>query len=375
MSISRISGFNSCHPSANADTYVAERKPLSIKRLEAWLNKQETAYERLHRIRNQVRLSPGVESRFDQLFSDPQRFTNPVLRSLVYVGQYLEELAEACADISGVTERLTRNLISGGEKSDLPMVISSAVGRVISGQFNLLGIAMHKAAGACLYGLSTVASGLALLICLKPAWAAQRTEEEYRAAADNSRIGESLGLSLSREILNSKESLISKALDSSNRHAFPCRQKARKLLKYLSSRHTSDHSSRAWSRKRNASYIWNNLHQYGLVTRSLMRLAHGLFQTINRLSVSIDKHTGTWIGRKILKPCTGEILGCRLGMMLSVGAAAAISIPLSPYLVGIWTVGAAACGVALLAIILAKINVEVSGDWKGDISKPRKLRF
>lgn len=101
-----------------------------------------------------------------------------------------------------------------------------------------------------------------------------------------------------------------------------------------------------------------------------MHIAYGTFQGINKLLVSYDKHIGVAIGNHLLGKKLGSVLGCRLGMTVSVGAAAAISIPMSPFLVGISTVGAIACGVALLALMLAKLNVQLIHDWKGNIQPP-----
>ena len=99
--------------------------------------------------------------------------------------------------------------------------------------------------------------------------------------------------------------------------------------------------------------MWKNLHQYGPVTRALMHFAYFTFQFINKVLVSYDKHLGTAIGERLLAKKTGSILGCRLGLTAGVGLAAGLSIPLSPLLVGISTVAAAVCGVALVALLLA----------------------
>ena len=97
-----------------------------------------------------------------------------------------------------------------------------------------------------------------------------------------------------------------------------------------------------------------------------MHFAYFAFQFINKVMVSYDKHLGTAIGERLLAKKTGSILGCRLGLTAGVGLAAGLSIPLSPLLVGISTVGAAVCGVALVAMLLAKANVHVFQDWKGN---------
>ena len=72
----------------------------------------------------------------------------------------------------------------------------------------------------------------------------------------------------------------------------------------------------------------------------------------------------------VAQDSNGEVLGCRLGLTAAVSLSAAISIPLAPLIVGLSSLGVAACGVALLAICMAKVNVRVSEDWKGNISKP-----
>lgn len=333
------------------------------------MNNYDMGFERVAKVRTKVLGGMGRTHAFDRSLVYPEQFRNRGIRALIHLSKHLEEIAEGCSDISGLAERLTRNLISSGEKSDMALVIASAVGRVISGQLNFAGMAVHKVAGVALYGLSSLVS-IAALGLIKTGFGAKRTAAEIAYARTCSGFDSSAYLIVARKLLAAKECVLTKILHKSACCNTQSAQAIHRWATYMS-RHRSLIPAHMHSkRKASCSYIWKNLHQYGFVTRSLMHLTYGVFQGINKLMVSYDKHVGVLIGHHLLGKKTGKVLGCRLGMTFSVGTAAAVSVPLSPFVIGISTIGAAACGLALLALIMARLNVQLLDDWKGNIQRP-----
>jgi len=339
------------------------------KRLDNYMNNYDMGFERVAKIRAKVLSKTGHTHGFDKALVLPEQYRSRGVRALIHLAKHTEEMAEGLADISGLAERLTRNLISSGEKSDMALVIASAVGRVISGQLNLGGMAVHKVAGAALYCVSSILS-IAALGLIKTGMTTLRTEAEIAQATTRSSFDSSAYLIVARKLLACKEQILTKILDKTGKTENRRNCAIQSWVKYMSRHRSSVPEHLVSKRQANCNYIWQNLHQYGLVTRSLMHIAYGTFQGINKLLVSYDKHVGVAIGNHLLGKKLGIVLGCRLGMTVSVGAAAAISIPMSPFLVGISTVGAIACGVALLALMLAKLNVQLIHDWKGNIQPP-----
>lgn len=119
----------------------------------------------------------------------------------------------------------------------------------------------------------------------------------------------------------------------------------------------------------------NNLQEYGPVTRALMQFSYGTFQGVNKLFVSYDKYIGTALGRRFIAKKTGDMLGCRIALTLSIGTAAAISVPMSPFIIGFSAVGAMACSASLAALLLAKLNVALFNDWKGSAYASYNTKF
>lgn len=341
------------------------------KRLDRYLNSFDTSFERVAKVRASVLSGNNRLHSFDHALAYPEQYKSRTIRALIHLAKHTEEIAEGFADISGLAERLTRNLISAGEKSDMALVIASAVGRVISGQLNLGGMAVHKVAGAALYGISSILS-VAALGLFKLGMDARRTDAELAYARTRSKFDSSAYPIVAGKLLASKEQFLTKIMDRTGEPGNRRSCAIQRWAKYMS-RHRSSVPQHLLSRRRaNCNYIWQNLHQYGLVTQSLMHLAYGTFQGINKLLVSYDKHIGVALGDHVLSKPLGNVLGCRLGMTVSVGAAAAISVPMSPFIIGISTVGAVACGGALLALLLAKLNVRLTHDWKGNIQQPMR---
>lgn len=339
------------------------------KRLDVYMNGYEMGFERVARVRKAVLNNPGRLHTFDQTLAFPEQYKSRGIRALIHLGKHLEELAESCADISGLTERLTRNLISSGEKADIAQVIASAIGRVISGQLNLAGMAVHKVAGASLYCLSSLTS-LAVVGLSKTKCGRLRSAAEIEHAKRNSTFDSSGYLLIARKLLAAKEHMLCKALEKTGEPNCKASAAIHKWVKFMSRHQRSVPEHLVSLRRANCNYMWNNLHQYGPVTRALMHFAYGMFQGVNKLLVSFDKHIGVAIGTQVLGKPFGTVLGNRLGLTLSVGGAAALSVPMSPLIIGISTVGAIACGVALTSLLMAKLHVRVFDDWQGNIQKP-----
>lgn len=333
------------------------------------MNDYDMSFERIAKLRAKILEGTGDTNWCDRALVVPEQYRSRGLRALIHLAKHTEEIAESIADISGLAERLTRNLISSGEKSDMALVIASAVGRIISGQLNLGGMAVHKVAGAALYGVSSMLS-LAAVGLIKSGLVTRRTTAEIALAQKRSNFDSSAYLIVARKLLTIKERLLSEILNKVDEPGSRRNGTIHSWVKHMSRHQSSVPQHLVSKRQANCNYIWQNLHQYGLVTRSLMHMAYGTFQGINKLLVSYDKHIGVAIGNYLLGKKLGSVLGCRLGMTASVGAAAAISVPLSPFLIGISTVGAMVCGIALLALMLAKLNVQLTRDWKGNIQRP-----
>jgi hypothetical protein len=360
--------------SATGYSFSARAEPVRparavTKRLDQYMRNYEWCYERVAKVRAKVLNRTGSAHSFDKTLSFPEQFRNPGIRALIHVAKHLEELAEGVADISGLTERATRNLISSGEKPDIALVIGSAVGRVISGFMSAPGFAVHKTLGAGLYSVSSILSFAALGL-IKSGLAEKRSEIEIACALKRSNFESSTYLFAARTLLAGKEKILKTILDKTAASTNRSTSAIQRWARYMSRQQSSIPEYLVSRRKANCNYIWKNLHQYGPITRSLMHTAYGTFQGINKLLGSFDKHLGTAAAKYALGSKLGDILGCRVGMTVAVGVAAVISIPLSPAVVSVSTISAAACGVALLALVLAKLNVQLTSDWKGNIQKP-----
>ncbi|BET26182.1 hypothetical protein RGQ30_16830 [Limnobacter thiooxidans] len=338
------------------------------RRVDTYLDRNEAGFERMARVRKTMQASPGNCHYIDRKLTTPEQYKSPLMRGLVHVCDCMEEIAESCADISGLAERLVRYMISSGDKNDLALVLASAVGRIVAGQMNLVGMAVHKVAGASLYALSSLLS-LATWGLAKTRLGALRSQAEMAELKAEKSRPIRLYEPVANTLLKGKETVLGHLLRKLEQRSGSVMVSAiRQWARHLHRGHSLVCSNDPQRRKGHCSYMWKNLHQYGPVTRALMHFAYFTFQFINKVLVSYDKHLGTAIGERLLAKKTGSILGCRLGLTAGVGLAAGLSIPLSPLLVGISTVAAAVCGVALVALLLAKSNVHLFQDWKGNIT-------
>lgn len=344
------------------------------RRVDHYLQNHEASYQRMARVRQRVleqqSQSPPETHALDCILAHPERFKNPLMRALIHISKTTEELAESITDVSGLTERLTRNMISSGEKADLALVIGSAVGRIVSGQLSWLGFALHKALGAGMYGVSSLASAAALSLSTTR-FGDIRPTEQTRQKDNRSLFDKSIYEVSAKKLLSIKHRVIKRLISSPSQH-----NKLNNWASYMLRNENGSTQKSATQRRANCNYMWKNLHQYGAITQALMHLAYGIFQIVNKLGVSYDKHCGTLLSRTILSKKLGELMGTRLAMTLTVGAAAALSVPLAPMTVGLSSIGAIACAVALLALLAAKANVKFNYDWEGEIrpTKPQ-IRF
>lgn len=352
-----------------ASLHEPQAPRLSVtRRIDHYLQNHEAAYQRMARVRacvsTQQTATRHAHCEWDRTLAHPERYQNPVIRALIHIAKIAEELAESFTDISGLTERIARNLISSGEKPDLGLVIGSAVGRIVSGQLSWPGFALHKAIGASLYAMSTVSSAAALSLSKTRLGALRHPDNTQGIKRDRVFDGSIYEVSASR-LLAIKHKIIKSLVGSSPRHP-----KLKSWASYmLRGEHTKNQKSPT-QRRSNCNYMWQNLHQYGCMTRALMHCAYGIFQGVNKVCVAFDKHCGTLLSSKLLSKRMGELMGTRLAMTLTVGAAAALSVPMAPLSIGLSSIGAIACGVAFIALLAAKANVKYNHDWEGDIGPP-----
>ncbi|HEX4918196.1 MAG TPA: hypothetical protein VFV43_09890 [Limnobacter sp.] len=348
------------------------------------MQRHDMAYERMAKVRAQRQLDrqasrgsrtplDGIQGRLantaDTVLSMPEQFKSPWLRGLIGMGKWLEEMAEACSDLSGMVERAIRNASSAGNKADLALVIASGAARACTGQLNWAGFAPHKAAGAGLYALSTLCSGLAVLLS-KTSLGAQRSPAEFERATRDSAFDKSIYQAVGRQLQAAKQRFLGEAIETLNGKQGKPAAWAKVCCLHLSRKHNLHERTDHRDRKAHCDYMWRHLHQYGGVTRALVNAAHLTFQGVNKLMGSYDKYLGHFIGQKILARFLGSLLGTRLAMTLTVGSAAAISVPMAPLLVGISAASACACGLSLLLLLAAKASVVYGGTWRGDIAPP-----
>lgn len=351
-----------------------------IRKLDRYVKSHELAYERMARIRRNClsTIQPGsgsssisqkMTAASDSVLSCPEQFRSRVLRSLVWAAKWLEECAELVSDMSGMIERLFRHGASAGKKHDIALVIASGLARVITGQFSAAGFAPHKAAGACLYGVSTVLSGLALAIAHSPIAKRYHGQDLERRLA-RSRFDACLYKLGSRPLLRAKQKTISQGMRCLDGQHSGLALTVKKWCLHLSPGHRLVDPGNRLERKTHCSYIWQQLHQYGPLTQGLMNAAYLAFQGVNKLMGSFDKYLGCAIARICLAPRLGHLLGHRFGLALAVSLAAALSVPMAPLQLGISSIGACACGLALLCLLAAKLTVELTPAWRGDIAPP-----
>ncbi|HEX4843530.1 MAG TPA: hypothetical protein VFV57_07650 [Limnobacter sp.] len=361
------------------------QRPLT-QRLDAYIQKHEMAYVRMAAVRASFKtttqtqaglcadkspLTQQLATTADQVLSMPEQFKNPMLRGLIGAAKWIEEVAEACSDLSGMIERVIRNASSAGNKADLALVVASGCARACTGQLSWVGFAPHKVVGAGLYAVSALCSGLAVGLAQTRLGAKRQAWEIERAIAQSA-FDQSLYAVIGGWVLAVKQRWLTKAIDKLGSNSGWAATWARHCCSYLSRDHHINDQEQSRDRKAHCSYMWNNLHQYGPVTKALMHTAYFTFQGVNKLLGSYDKYLGDLLGQKLLARRLGNLLGTRLAMTITVGTAAAISVPTAPLIIGISTACACACGLALVLLLAAKASVHYGGTWVGDVHASSK---
>jgi hypothetical protein len=345
--------------------------------------------------------------KLDSVLCYPEQFKYRGMRYLVHAAKHTEELGESIADLSGMVERLVKNVLSRGKTANTAQVFAAGVGRTTTMFLTTPGFAVHKALGAALYAASCGFSVVALLAATTPLGKKRDIHAQMKAlklpplptpeaeknesapllgstkhpnnappttgtiktSLKNARFAHSMVNDTSRLLLAGKEKTMSmlhrQAQGSNTTGASIMRSMAKRL-----SRKLGEYGPEAYHlHKYDSSYIWGHLHQYGRVTRTLMSSAHLFYTVVNRLGASFDKYVGSALGKMVYKPVIGRILGHRVGMMISTALATYISMLLAPFIVGISATGAMACGLTLLLMQAATLSARLEG-WKGDIEKP-----
>lgn len=348
----------------NSDFRFPKSWRSAVKEVERGLNNHESCYKRIVRLRKQT---DDTRHRLDTLLICPTIKPGGFVRFLCYAAKWTEEMGEICADISSIVERLVRKTLSNGRNSDLAAVIGSGAGRLVTGKMNVMGISVNKAAGAAFYLLSTVLSLSALALVNKQAIGAALAvagEPIKQSSQPDKGLGWSAQHRASRCLENRKEKCVEWARHSD----FTLLRRLARGLEWQISRSKSSEADAlpAIERRTHCDYMWNNLHQYGRLTRGLMITGHTLFQVTNRLFLSWDKYTARLLNQGVLKKRMGELLGHRLSSCLLYAASTALSIPTSHLVVGLSTIGAAICGITVVCFLLAKCTV-LLGDWKGNM--------
>ena len=360
---------------ATLETYIPRpaSPPISknpLRRLDGYIDSVKPSFKRMAAVRQAVRSNDSTVSRADRILACPERVNSKALRALIYASKYLEEVGEAVSDISGWIERASRNMVSGGNKNDIAQVLGSGLGRVISGYANAPGFSVHKAAGACLLGLSTVTGALAVL-GVKAFGEKNGLIAENRSLNEGGHFETSLYQQITERTVKVKAGLLNRFITKLDKEGYPRDHAIHRWCRHLSPHHTIHNESDNWARRTHTNYIWKNLHQYGRVTKVLMNCAYGVFQGVNKILGSYDKYLGTELGKRLFAKKLGNLLGLKLGLCLGAGIAAAVSVPMAPLVVGLSTVCACACAFALIALVAAKMNVKHCHDWRGNVA-PRR---
>ena len=335
-----------------------------ICRLEDSLNQLGNAYQRAQRVRERMRNHTKPTHAMDKVLAKPERYRSPLVRGLIHAALVLEELGDLSADLSGTVERVARHTLGRGGNAELATVVASGLGRVVVAQLHWLGIAPHKALGTALYGLSAACSGLALGLVRTQRFGARVAPaiEQARLAANQFEMTPYHRASNWAE--KAKNSLVTHLDQLAQQH--PSLQPISKAFKAQWAR-KSRTAEPQHNKITDCDVIWRNLHQYSRPTKLLMRLGFGTFQLVNRLGMSWDKYLGRVLGRSVLAPWTGKLLGYRLGLLICSAGATGLSVVTSPLVIGVSLVGAMACAFAVACLVAAKITVMFGNSWRGEI--------
>jgi hypothetical protein len=329
----------------------------------------EMGYKRIRTIRAQItqaKIHQKPYSHFDDILSNPAMFRSSFLRGLINTAKGVEEVAETCADISSVTEKLFRNMFSSGKKSDLAQIAGAATGRYVSGLCKSGSFAINKMAGSGLYGLASLLSGIAILLAYTPL-GAQRSQQEIAELHKNPRFDWSMYTHVAKACQKGKEHVLKRIENTANQH-LPNHNKAiLAIVRRLSRKSKDSNAAYARMRRSNCSYMWKNQHQYDNLNKTLLKSAYFTFNIANKAICSYDKHLGLLLSDLLVSKAVGKVLGTRLSMTITVGAAAVVSYYMAPFLFSLSTIGAMACGVAFLMLLAAKVNAHYFGGWKGNL--------
>lgn len=334
----------------------------------------QLAYQRartLHANRSMQTGRFGKHADFDGMLLNPVQYRSKTMRALAKTALMLEEIGEASADLSSMIERFTRHCISSGDKTDLAKLAASGTGRVLSSQLTFGSAGANKAVACiCLAGSSLLS---ALVIGLfKTRFGKLRTEQEIKQALLN---GETLRPELYPLLARNLEKIKKGALNKLELWAKPCGKQAYRKVHFLKkrlSRNDDDNAGTASERRLGTNYMWNNRHQYSTFVRVMLHGANLIFTVVNKTFCSYDKHIGVLLGQKVLAKGMGSMLGTRIALTLMYGVAAVAAFYLAKVGFSFATLGACACALAFVLVLLAKAHVALGGGWLGDCKKPTK---
>jgi len=84
------------------------------------MNNYDMGFERIAKLRAKILKGTAHAHVCDRSLVVPEQYRSRGLRALIHLAKHSEEMAEGIADLSGLAERLTRNLISSGENPTWP---------------------------------------------------------------------------------------------------------------------------------------------------------------------------------------------------------------------------------------------------------------
>jgi hypothetical protein len=334
-----------------------------VRFVAAQLSKTKTDCERLHEVRTAKKL-PGTDIHDnDDILAHPEQFANPLLRFLIHASNFTAQAGEFTADFSGFVDKVMRNAVSGGKKKDIGMVFGSMCGRLATMNLNMLGFAIHKSIGAGLFAVASMLSFSAVFLAQSSVFGRRvSVEKTKRFEGDVPVPPRSLRSDAPLPFQSIQDKFFINVFNDFKERAVS--RVGQNLIEQGSSSHWPLHFSQDVSRfehspekKRlfNSAYMWENLGQYHGITRFLMITAHGLHTLVNRFCISQDKHLACWITKhRFMQYCFGGILGERMANALTTAAAVVVSVFASQLVVGFAAMGAMACALAIVLMLLAK---------------------
>ena len=311
---------------------------------------------------------PSFAQKIDIVLTQPEHFRYSGMRWLVGSAKVFEELAEACGESNAYIERLVRNLLSAGNKTNFTHMLGGGVGRVVTALFYGPGFAMHKAAGLGLYGLSLMTTVAALALSMTPCGKRASPEQLARNRA-KSAFDRSVYSEVSTRLAKTRTSLLNGLGKAPLLNRGPTGRLTAWAARYYARKPTQADAS-VRSRRTHSDYMWKNRHQYGRLTRGLLNASYYSLLVINRLGGSFDKYLGSFLAKNGLSRRMGEILGNRVGLTIGFSLSFGLSFLVAPLVIGTSGVAACACAFSFLALMAAKANVRYRDDWKGELIRP-----